>query len=242
MMPNIAWKIKSIAIYVEGFMEMLNYQGKDYNIDHSGFLIDYSTWDENFAEAMASRMKLHEPLTQKHWEVISFIRKYYDDTGRCPLLYVTCRKNSLHLKDLRNLFPAGYHRGACKIAGISYRDAYLGHVVISDLEEKQVEKKEKAEKVEKTYLVDVRGFLINPDNWDEGFAAHRAYDSKIPGGELTYRHWEIIKFLRVYYKGHGQIPTVYETCDRFNLEYDELELLFPDGYHRGAVKIAGLRL
>ena len=27
-----------------------------------------------------------------------------------------------------------------------------------------------------------------------------------------------------------------------NLKIDELEKLFPDGYHRGAVKLAGLRL
>lgn len=223
-------------------METLSYQGKDYNVDSSGFLIDYETWDEKFAEAIASRLNLPMPLTVRHWEVISFIRKYYDDTGRCPLLYVTCRKNNLHLKDLRDLFPAGYHRGACKIAGIGYKDAYLGHVVIPDLQQKPVKEREVVERVEKTYLVDVRGFLINSDDWDENFAAHRAYDSKIPGGELTHRHWEIIKFLRVYYKGHTQIPTVYETCDRFNLEYEELELLFPDGYQRGAVKMAGLRL
>lgn len=226
---------------LEDFMETFKYQGKNYNIDHSGFLIDYSAWDENFAEGMARKLDLPEQMTSKHWEVISFIRKYYDDTGRCPLLYVTCRKNNLHLKDLKQLFPAGYHRGACRIAGISYKDAYLGHVVIPELREMPYEKK-KAEKEEKTYLIDVRGFLINPDNWDENFAAHRAYDSKVPGGELTHRHWEIIKFLRVYYQGHGQIPTVYETCDKFNLEYEELEMLFPDGYHRGAVKIAGLRL
>jgi tRNA 2-thiouridine synthesizing protein E len=223
-------------------METMSYHGKEYNVDNSGFLADYNAWDTSFAEAMALKMDLPSPLSAGHWEVISFIRKYYDDTGRCPLLYVTCRKNNLHLKDLKKLFPAGYHRGACKIAGIGYKDAYLGHIAIPDWEGKPTEKKEKEEKVEKTYLVDVRGFLINPDDWDESFAAHRAYDSKIPGGELSPRHWDIIKFLRVYFQGHGQIPTVYETCDRFNLEYEELEMLFPDGYHRGAVKMAGLRL
>jgi TusE/DsrC/DsvC family sulfur relay protein len=227
---------------LEDFMETFKYRGKNYNIDNSGYLIDYSAWDEDFAEGMAQTLKLKDALTPKHWEVISFIRKYYDDTGRCPLLYVTCRKNNLHLKDLKQLFPAGYHRGACRIAGLSYKDAYLGHVVIPELMEFPPEKRKKVEKEEKTYLIDVRGFLVNPEDWDENFAAHRAYDSKIPGGELTHRHWEIIKFLRTYYKGHGQIPTVYETCDKFNLEFEELEMLFPDGYHRGAVKLAGLRL
>jgi tRNA 2-thiouridine synthesizing protein E len=35
---------------------------------------------------------------------------------------------------------------------------------------------------------------------------------------------------------------VTETCEANDLDIDELEQLFPDGYHRGAVKIAGLRL
>ena len=33
-----------------------------------------------------------------------------------------------------------------------------------------------------------------------------------------------------------------ETCEANDIDIDELEQLFPDGYHRGAVKIAGLRL
>jgi tRNA 2-thiouridine synthesizing protein E len=35
---------------------------------------------------------------------------------------------------------------------------------------------------------------------------------------------------------------VIETCEATDLDIAELERLFPDGYHRGAVKIAGLRL
>jgi tRNA 2-thiouridine synthesizing protein E len=37
-------------------------------------------------------------------------------------------------------------------------------------------------------------------------------------------------------------PSVTETCEVNDLDIEELEQLFPDGYHRGAVKIAGLRL
>jgi tRNA 2-thiouridine synthesizing protein E len=33
-----------------------------------------------------------------------------------------------------------------------------------------------------------------------------------------------------------------ETCEANSIEIDEFATLFPDGYHRGAVKIAGLRL
>ena len=59
---------------------------------------------------------------------------------------------------------------------------------------------------------------------------------------LTGKHWEIIYFMRHSFKETGVVPTVYETCDANNLEIEELEKLFPHGYHRGAVKMAGLRV
>ena len=92
------------------------------------------------------------------------------------------------------------------------------------------------------YQVDVRGFLINPDDWDEYYAAHRAYDMKIAGGRLTDRHWEIIHFLRRWFENKHEVPTVYQLCDEYGMELEELETLFPDGYHRGAIKISGLRV
>ena len=65
---------------------------------------------------------------------------------------------------------------------------------------------------------------------------------KMPGGKLTKRHWEIIRYLRKSYYTTGKIPTICETCEANHVDLDELELLFPDGYYRGAIKLAGLRL
>ena len=92
------------------------------------------------------------------------------------------------------------------------------------------------------YRVDVRGFLVDPDEWDEHFAAHRAHDMKIPGGKLLEPHWKVIRYLRSTFYKTGRIPTVTESCEANGIGIDDLEKLFPDGYHRGAVKIAGLRL
>lgn len=145
-------------------------------------------------------------------------------------------KNNLRLKDLSQLFPSGYQRGACKLAGLSYRQTNLGRIPYEEVEEEEVHVEEK------TYVIDVHGFLMNPDDWDEDFASHRAMESQIPDGKLTDQHWRIIRFVRAYFREFGGIPTVYRTCEEFNLEFDELESLFPDGYHRGIIKIAGLRL
>jgi TusE/DsrC/DsvC family sulfur relay protein len=95
---------------------------------------------------------------------------------------------------------------------------------------------------DKNYEVDSKGFLVGFDQWDEQYAIYRAYDTKVNGGKLTKRHWQIIRFLRESYAYNHDVPTVYETCDANHIDIEELEKLFPDGYHRGAVKIAGLKI
>lgn len=60
-------------------------------------------------------------------------------------------------------------------------------------------------------------------------------------GNLGDKHWGVIRFLRRRHQETGSVPTVYETCEANGLEVEDLERLFVDGYHRGAVKIAGLR-
>ncbi len=215
-------------------MHSITANGKTYEVDMEGFLLDYDQWDEDFARATASGVGIHDGLTLDHWKVINYIRDAYRDEGKCPLVYQTCRANSLHLHALQKLFPTGYLRGACKLAGMTYREGFLN---ASWLKAPQAQKPE----VEKVYRTDVRGFLVDAGEWDERFAVFKAGELKMPDG-LTGRHWDIITFLRESYARDSKVPTVYETCDAFGLELDEFEALFPDGYHRGAVKIAGLRV
>jgi TusE/DsrC/DsvC family sulfur relay protein len=218
-------------------MGMFTADDKTYEVDDRGFLVDTAHWTEGFAEGMASQLKIPGPLTTEHWNIIRYIRGTYDETGVCPTVYDTCRMNGLRLKDLRSLFPTGYVRGACLLAGITYRESHHGYAYQLDAAVDL-----NTISVSKTYETDVRGFLVYPDEWDEYFAAFRAHDMKIPGGKLTDRHWQIIRYLRKIHESEQRIPTVYETCEANDMELDELEQLFPDGYHRGAVKIAGLRL
>jgi len=217
-------------------MVIFSFKENTYEVDSYDFLLDFHNWDENFAQGIAIKLNIPKGLTKEHWDVINSIRKIFRETGRCPLVYEICRNSGLNRRELKTLFPTGYLRGACKIAGITYKEGYLGQTFLpTSAEDVNIVT------ANKSYQVDVRGFLLNPDDWDEYYAAHRAYDMKIPGGKLTEKHWQIIKFLRDNYALNKTIPTVYETCDKNSIELDELEKLFPDGYHRGAVKIAGLR-
>ena len=73
-------------------------------------------------------------------------------------------------------------------------------------------------------------------------AGHRAFEMKIPGGKLSKQHRQVTRFLRRTFYKTGKVPTAAETCEANDLEIRELEALFPDGCHRGAVKIPGLRV
>jgi len=218
-------------------MRIFKRKGKTYELDADGFLMNPKKWDPDLAEGMALDLGIQGGLTREHYDVIHFIRRELDRTGKCPNLFETCRANNLRRNELKRLFPAGYMRGACKLAGVSYKEAYLG---ADYMEHSAKDLHAVAQRQE--YRVDVRGFLVDPDEWDEHYAAHRAYEMKIPGGKLVKMHWQIIRFLRSTFYKTGEIPTVTETCEATDLDLDELEQLFPDGYHRGAVKIAGLRL
>ena len=216
-------------------MNPFTYNGKSYAVDHDGFLLDHDSWDENFAEGMAREAGIPHKLSADHWKVLRYIRKRYWETGSCPLVYETCKSNGLTLHELKVLFPTGYHRGACKVAGLSYKDEYLKHSPQDPSAKGQWFLAKN-----KIYRVDPLGFLIDPEEWDEQFASNYALQMKIQEG-LTDRHWKIIYFLRDCYLKNKHAPNVYETCEVNNLELDELERLFPTGYHRGALKISGLR-
>jgi TusE/DsrC/DsvC family sulfur relay protein len=224
-------------------MESFSYVSNTYDIDAQGFLVDYDQWDENFAEGMASRCGIAGGLTDKHWCVIQSIRDAFQNSGECPLFYKICKSNGLSVKDFKELFPTGYMRGACRLAGITHRDRIVNYYGEGESQTTQTAK-ERASRIDmnnKVYRVDVFGFLVDPDEWDEDFAVAKALEMKMPGG-LTKRRREVIRHLRDSFEKNKVVPTVIECCEANNLEIEELAALFPDGYQRGAVKIAGLRV
>lgn len=222
-------------------MKKFEFNKKSYEIDAQGFLLDPEKWDSDFAEGMAREIGMKSPLTDRHWEVIHFIRDRFKGTGTCPVVFETSRALKLDPKALQALFPTGYFRGACLLSGISYKYGwvyYFGepYPVPQKTAEEQ---KQKIPLENKVYRVDLFGSLVDPSEWDEDFAARRAFEMNMKGG-LTERHWEIIGFLRESYAKNKKIPTIYECCEANQIDFEEFGSLFPAGYHRGAVKIAGL--
>ncbi|MGA7579325.1 MAG: TusE/DsrC/DsvC family sulfur relay protein [Desulfobaccales bacterium] len=216
---------------------------KRYSVDMEEYLADFNDWDENFARALAPKVGITIGLSEDHWQIINFIRDYFKQTGKCPLVYETCRTNRLPLRKLQKLFPAGYLRGACKLAGVTYKEGYYAptrsHLREQPFKEELVEAATTGDQEKKTFEVDIQGFLINPKAWDQRYAIYKAHEMKMP--ELTDKHWQVINFLRQSFEKNKVVPTVYETCEACGIDLEKLQKLFPDGYHRGAVKIAGLK-
>jgi dissimilatory sulfite reductase related protein len=97
--------------------------GKTYETDEEGYLLNLAEWTKDAAEHMAEEEKV--PLTDNHWEVINFLREYYNEYQIAPAVRVLTKAigkkfgvekgNSKYLYDL---FPYGPAKQACKIAGL----------------------------------------------------------------------------------------------------------------------------
>lgn len=217
---------------------MTSFQYKDvqYELDEQGCLLDPAVWTRDFAEGMARECEI-PVLSGEHWDVIQYVREAYEKTGVCPTIFAACKSTGLTPQEMQKLFPSGYHRGLCRVAGIHYRVSHMPYG--AHLRESMADMR--ALSADKAYATDVRGFLVDPTTWDENFAIHRAMEMTIPDGRITEEHWRIIYYLRDAFLVEHRIPNIYETCESCDIDLDTLEALFPTGYHRGALKLAGLR-
>ena len=212
-------------------MKTFEFRGKTYEVDEDDFLLNPDEWSKDFAEGMAPRAGISGELTQAHWDVLWYIRGFYLDSGKSPVVHRACKAMGLRMADLQRLFPSGYRRGAWKLAGLCY-DHECANLSGSF-------KSAVSESTSLIYRTNVRGFLVDPAEWNVDFAEHKWEETKMPGS-LTEKHWKVIYYLRERFAKTGEIPTIYETCGDNDIEIEEFGELFPDGYHRGAVKIAGL--
>lgn len=101
----------------------LELKGKGIATSEQGFLLDMQLWNEPLAIHLASLEGID--LTVAHWEILHFIREYYQDYQYLPNARVFSKaiKNTLgaekaNSRYLLKLFPQGPLKYACKIAGL----------------------------------------------------------------------------------------------------------------------------
>jgi TusE/DsrC/DsvC family sulfur relay protein len=88
--------------------------------DDEGYLIDPADWSEQLAVAFALQENIE--LTGAHWDAIRFMREFYQEHQVIPDVRFVTRHLAWKLGGSRNLifelFPYGYVKQACRIAGM----------------------------------------------------------------------------------------------------------------------------
>lgn len=87
------------------------------DVDGEGFLTDPSQWNETIAAAIAIENGVPE-LTDRHWQVVRFMRERYLETGSAPSIRALGKESGVSVKELYALFPKGPAKLAAKIGGI----------------------------------------------------------------------------------------------------------------------------
>jgi tRNA 2-thiouridine synthesizing protein E len=88
--------------------------------------------------------------------------------------------------------------------------------------------------------LDCEGFLNDTEFWSVDLAERLAKDNEIAEYGLTALHWEVINYVRDYYKQYDKGPEIVKVARYCGLSMDDMCNLFPCGLVRGAYKLAGL--
>lgn len=97
---------------------------KQYIRDFEGYIVHPGDWDTDLAHKLAEEENLE--LNEDYWSVLCFMREYWQEHKVAPdVRHVTkylAERNGYDKKQAKqqlfSLFPYGYVRQACKIAGM----------------------------------------------------------------------------------------------------------------------------
>ena len=87
------------------------------DLDAEGFLTDPTQWDERIAAEIAAANGIPE-LTERHWQVVRFMRDRYLASGMAPSIRSLGKESGVPVKELYELFPKGPAKLAARIGGI----------------------------------------------------------------------------------------------------------------------------
>ena len=97
--------------------------GQSFDADEEGYITDISVWSEELANLIAEDEDID--MTDDHWEVVNFLREYYEEYQVAPAVRVLTKAVKKKLGPekgnsgyLYELFPYGPAKQACKIAGL----------------------------------------------------------------------------------------------------------------------------
>lgn len=101
----------------EFLMANIEFNGKTFDIDEDGFLLDYNTFSDEWVDYVKGQEGIDE-LNDEHRQLIQVLQDYYEKNGIAPMVRVLSKLTKFKLKHIYELFPSGPGKGACKMAGL----------------------------------------------------------------------------------------------------------------------------
>jgi tRNA 2-thiouridine synthesizing protein E len=87
------------------------------DLDAEGFLQKPEQWSEEVGIDIARQVGI-DPLTDRHWQVVRFMRDRYLQSGQAPTIRTLGKESGVSTKELYQLFPKGPAKLAARIGGI----------------------------------------------------------------------------------------------------------------------------
>ncbi|MBI5026459.1 MAG: TusE/DsrC/DsvC family sulfur relay protein [Nitrospirae bacterium] len=104
-------------------MGTIEFQSKSYEVDEDGYLQNLDDWSPELANFIAEKEGIQ--MSEAHWEVVNFLRDYYQKYQIAPMIKILVKEIAKvmgpekgNTKYLYELYPGGPAKQACKIAGL----------------------------------------------------------------------------------------------------------------------------
>ena len=101
----------------------IDVDGRIFDTDEEGYMLRVDEWSQDVALTMAAADDCE--LTDNHWEVINFLREYYEEYQIAPAIRILTKavgrklgKEKGNSKYLYQLYPEGPAKQACRYAGL----------------------------------------------------------------------------------------------------------------------------
>ncbi len=107
------------------YNDQFDFNGKTIKVYASGNLVNPEDWTEELAVVLAEKEGVE--LTDEHWKVINYLRKFYFQYGIAPMVKVLFKhmteelgKFETHEEYICELFPGGPAKQGSRIAGLPH--------------------------------------------------------------------------------------------------------------------------
>ncbi len=86
-------------------------------VNSEGYMLDPHAWSAEIATQIADLEGI--TLTDRHWLVINFARKEWEENGEAPTLRRITKASGVDTREMYSLFPTGPAKLAAKLAGLA---------------------------------------------------------------------------------------------------------------------------